>query len=151
MSRNRKLLKGRPRPRHAATSPARAPLTSPSQDNHIWAAGSIPEAVAAARTACGFSAKIEVECSNLEDALSAAAAGADIVMLDNYTPARLAVDAPQVKAAHPHVLVEASGGITMATVRGFMLENVDVISQGAFTQGYDCVDFSLKLRPPPGL
>ena len=48
------------------------------KDNHIWSAGSITEAVKLARRAAGFSQKIEVECQNLEEALEAATAGADV-------------------------------------------------------------------------
>jgi len=45
--------------------------------------------VARARTACGFSTKIEVECTSKQDAIEAAEAGADVIMLDNYSPADL--------------------------------------------------------------
>ncbi|KAJ8364866.1 hypothetical protein SKAU_G00136970 [Synaphobranchus kaupii] len=56
------------------------------KDNHVWASGSITQAVRDARSVCGFSSKIEVECRNDEEAIEAARAGADIIMLDNYTP-----------------------------------------------------------------
>jgi nicotinate-nucleotide pyrophosphorylase (carboxylating) len=99
-------------------------------DNHVWAAGSITNAVKAARKAGGFSIKIEVEARNLEEATEAvrgrrklligsdyilsicvvqAAAGADIVMFDNYTPEALAVDAKILKEKFPHVIAEGSG------------------------------------------
>jgi nicotinate-nucleotide pyrophosphorylase len=78
-------------------------------DNHVWSAGSIPDAVKAARSVGGFSIKIEVEARSLEEAREAAGAGSDIVMLDNYTPERLAVDAAALKAEFPHVIVEGSG------------------------------------------
>ena len=55
------------------------------KDNHIWSAGSITNAVNKARSAAGFSMKIEVECQSLNEGLEAAEAGADIVMLDNFT------------------------------------------------------------------
>ena len=55
------------------------------KDNHIWSAGSITNAVNKARSAAGFSIKIEVECQSLSEGLEAAEAGADIVMLDNFT------------------------------------------------------------------
>jgi nicotinate-nucleotide pyrophosphorylase (carboxylating) len=117
------------------------------KDNHIWACnGSIEAAVHKARSACGFSCKIEVECQSLEEALLAAKAGANIIMLDNYTqPSKLKDDAKLFKEQYPHVLVEASGGITMETLGEYMCEYVDVISLGMLTQGYDCVDYSLKI------
>ena len=67
-------------------------------------------------------------------------------MLDNYaTPALLIADAARLKAAHPHVLVEASGGITRATLPAYFDAAVDVVSMGSLTQGYSSVDFSLKV------
>ena len=116
------------------------------KDNHIWSCGGcIDAAVKKARGVSGFSQKIEVECQNLDEACIAAKAGADVIMLDNYTPDRLKVDAKAFKERFPHVTVEASGGITIETMSGYFCEQVDVISQGALTQGYDCLDFSLKI------
>ena len=66
-------------------------------------------------------------------------------MLDNFEPKQLKLDAAELKRRYPHVIVEASGGITMQTMSDYFDENVDVISQGKLTQGYDCMDFSLKI------
>jgi len=116
------------------------------KDNHIWSVGSITKAVLLARIACGFTQKIEVECQNLPDALEACQAGADIIMLDNYTPLSLKDDAKEIKKLFPHTLVEASGGITIENICEYVSEDVDVISSGSLTQGYECVDFSLKIQ-----
>jgi len=117
------------------------------KDNHIWSCGGdIKEAVGLARKAAGFSQKIEVECQNLEEAMEAAGAGADVVMLDNYSPEVLKSDAYKVKQSYPHVLVEASGGITVETMADYVCESVDVISRGDLTQGYSCIDYSLKIQ-----
>lgn len=121
------------------------------KDNHIWAAGSIAAAVKKARVAAGFSMKIEVECRDLEEAYEAAGAGADVIMLDNYTPEALAVDAAALKSRYPHVLVEASGGIKESTISGYFSPHVDVISLGTLTQGYSVVDFSLKVAKGAGV
>lgn len=118
------------------------------KDNHVQSAGSIRSAVQMARQAAGFSQKIEVECSCLEEAREAAGAGADIVMLDNFEPGQLKRDAKILKQEFPHVLIEASGGITVETMAEYLSEHVDIVSQGKLTQGYDCVDFSLKVNPP---
>jgi len=115
------------------------------KDNHIVAAGSIAKAVQCARKAAGFSQKIEVECQSLEEAVEAATAGADIVMLDNFEPERLKQDATTFKQQFPHVLVEASGGITIDTMHRYLCDAVDIVSQGKLTQGYQCIDFSLKI------
>lgn len=115
------------------------------KDNHIWSCGSIRNAVTLARKAAGFSQKIEVECQTLEEAIEAAEAGADIVMLDNFEPERLKKDAEIFKSKFPHVLVEASGGITTESMPDYLCPHVDILSQGKLTQGYACVDFSLKI------
>jgi len=117
------------------------------KDNHIWSCGgNITHAVKLARSAAGFSQKIEVECQNLEEAIEAAGAGADIVMLDNYSPEGLKADANQVKKSYPNVIVEASGGITVETMTDYVCDSVDVISRGDLTQGYGCIDYSLKIQ-----
>ncbi|KAJ2549344.1 nicotinate-nucleotide diphosphorylase (carboxylating) [Coemansia sp. RSA 1933] len=121
------------------------------KDNHIWATGSITSAVEKARSVAGFSTKIEVECQSEKEALEAIAAGADIVMLDNFTPASMVTAATSLKAhcvsSHKHVLIEASGGITEDNAVQYMAPTIDIISFGAMTQGVQHVDFSLKISP----
>merc|ERR1719453_1412226 len=68
------------------------------KDNHIWSSGSITASVAKARAAGGFSTKIEVECTSQQDAREAAAAGADVIMLDNYSGEQLQGVASALKA-----------------------------------------------------
>lgn len=119
------------------------------KDNHIVAAGSITAAVKCARLAAGFSQKIEVECQSLEEALEAAKAGADIVMLDNFEPSKLKDSAAAFKAQFSNVLVEASGGITIHTMKDYLCDSVDIVSQGSLTQGYGCIDYSLKIVETP--
>ena len=116
------------------------------KDNHIWSAGSITNAVHKARSAAGFSMKIEVECQSVTEALEAATAGADIVMLDNFTSETIHPAAAEIKSKYPNVLVEASGGIRQDTLHLYMSPHIDIISQGALTQGYPCIDFSLKVQ-----
>jgi len=118
------------------------------KDNHIWSTGSITESVKRARFACGFSTKIEVECTSQQDAEEAAEAGADVLMLDNYSGEQLREVAKGLKRKWPHVLIEASGGITLQTMPSFFSPHVDIISQGALTNGYDTLDFSLKVPKP---
>ncbi len=106
----------------------------------------------AAKSVAGFSSKVEVEARSLEEALEAAAAGADIVMLDNYpSPAALHADARALKARHPGVLVEASGGIRLDTMAAYFDASVDVLSSGSLTQGYATADFSLKVAKGKGV
>lgn len=71
-------------------------------------------------------------------------------MLDNYEPPALARDSAELKREFPHVLIEASGGIRETTLTAFCLPTVDVLSMGSLTQGYDCLDFSLKIASGEG-
>lgn len=115
------------------------------KDNHIWSIGSIEAAVKKARLACGFSTKIEVECRSFEEGLQASQAGADIVMFDNFQPNALNAAAAALKSNYPHVLIEASGGITVESIQSYFNPNVDVISMSSTIQGCPVVDFSLKI------
>ncbi|KAG1182361.1 hypothetical protein G6F35_015625 [Rhizopus arrhizus] len=92
------------------------------KDNHIWSSGSITKAVENARSVCGFALKIEVECQSEEEADEAIEAGADIIMLDNFTGEGLKVAAKNIKErwaakGKNHFLIESSGGITYETYR----------------------------------
>lgn len=98
-----------------------------------------------ARQAAGFPLKVEVECSSLKEALQAAEAGADLVMLDNFKPEELHPTAATLKAKFPNVSVEASGGVTLDNLPQFCGTNIDVISLGMLTQAAPALDFSLKL------
>jgi nicotinate-nucleotide pyrophosphorylase (carboxylating) len=115
------------------------------KDNHVWASGNITAAVRKARVIAGFSQKIEVEARSFEEAVEAAAAGADIVMLDNMTPDRLKIEARRLKLQFPRVVIEASGGIREESILAYLSPDVDVVSVGALTQGYGALDFSLKV------
>lgn len=115
------------------------------KDNHIDVAGSITKAVAAARRLCGFSTKIEVECRTLDDALEAAGAGADVIMLDNFTPERARQAVPVIRGKFSNVIVEMSGGITQATVGQYAIDGVDVVSIGKITHGPPSQDISMKI------
>jgi nicotinate-nucleotide pyrophosphorylase (carboxylating) len=120
------------------------------KDNHIWACGSITRAVHSAKSAGGFSIKVEVECQSLDEALEASEAGADVVMLDNFSPEGVREAARELKKRYGgRVLVEVSGGLTEVNVREFVAGtgDVDVVSSSALHQGVKHVDFSLKVVP----
>ena len=94
----------------------------------------------------GFSVKIEVECGSEADALEAIAAGADVVMLDNFEPDAIGQVAQRLKDSAPHVIVEGSGGISLDSVQSFMHPAVDVLSTSWIHQGAPHIDFSLKIN-----
>ncbi|THX28788.1 nicotinate-nucleotide pyrophosphorylase [Aureobasidium pullulans] len=122
------------------------------KDNHIWACdNNISTAVLAAKSAGGFAIKVEVECQSLDEANQAIDAGADVVMLDNFTPGDMKEAARKIKEKYGGgvrgPLVEVSGGLTEENVRDYVSDDVDVISSSSIHQGTKHVDFSLKIVP----
>ena len=116
------------------------------KDNHIWSVGGVKEAVDKARKVAGFSLKIDVECRSLEEAREAATAGADIVMLDNFSIDALKEAVPIIKDEYPHLILEASGGVRLETIKSYCIKGLDVVSLSTPTQGYSAVDFSFKVQ-----
>ncbi|KAJ3330154.1 hypothetical protein HDU76_006306 [Blyttiomyces sp. JEL0837] len=120
------------------------------KDNHIWATGSITAAVHKARQAGGFALKIEVECRSEAEADEAIAAGADIIMLDNFDGSGFVVAAGNLKkrwSGKKHFLIEGSGGLTEENVAAYFSSDVDILSFGSITQSVPHIDFSLKVTP----
>jgi nicotinate-nucleotide pyrophosphorylase (carboxylating) len=114
------------------------------KDNHIAAAGSLTKAIRLCRAAAPHGAKIEAEAKTLAEVKEAVRAGADIVLLDNMTPAQVRT---AVKAVAGRAQVEVSGGVTFATLRDYALPGVDIISIGALTHTVAAADLSLDLKP----
>ena len=110
------------------------------KDNHIVAAGGIAKAVAAAHAASGHMVKIEVEVDTLSQLDEALAAGVDAVLLDNMAPKTLAAAVAKVGG---RCLTEASGGVSLDTVRKIAESGVDLISVGALTHSAPVLDLGL--------
>lgn len=111
-------------------------------------AAAITTAVHAAKAAAGFALKVEVECQSEAEAEAAILAGADVVMLDNFTPADLKKAAASLKSrlgAGRAFLIEVSGGLTEENVGDYVCDEVDIVSTSAIHQGTKHVDFSLKV------
>lgn len=117
------------------------------KDNHIAIAGSIEKAVTKIREKASFSKKIEVEVAKIEDVLDAAKAGADIIMLDNFSPKQIekAVNLLKKAGFFGKILLEASGGITAENILSFASTKVDIVSLGELTHSTKALDVSLKL------
>lgn len=116
------------------------------KDNHLAIVGSVEEVVKRAKANASFTKKIEVEVTNLEDALKAAEAGADIVMLDNFTPKQAKEAGERLrKAGFTNVLIEVSGGITAENLLDYASAQVDVISMGGLTHSVKALDISLEI------
>ncbi|MCA0758353.1 carboxylating nicotinate-nucleotide diphosphorylase [Paenibacillus sp. N4] len=120
------------------------------KDNHIKGSGSIGAAVEAARSKIPHTMKIEVETESLEQVDEALASKADIIMLDNMAAAMMKEAVARIKSAAPHVIVEASGGVTLETVRVIAACGVDVISVGGLTYSFHALDISLDLNEKKG-
>jgi nicotinate-nucleotide pyrophosphorylase (carboxylating) len=112
------------------------------KDNHVIAAGSVRAAVERARRHAPHSLRIEVEVTRLDQIEEALAAGAEVVLLDNMDPSRVAAAVQQISG---RALVEVSGGVNLDTVRAFAEAGPDRISIGALTHSARAVDLSLEL------
>jgi nicotinate-nucleotide pyrophosphorylase (carboxylating) len=110
------------------------------KDNHIQAAGGITPAVARLRAGLGHMVKIEVEVDRLDQLEEALVAGADVVLLDNMAPDDLR---RAVTLTARHAVLEASGNVTLDTVRAIAETGVDYISSGAITHSAANLDIGL--------
>ncbi|MSR45718.1 MAG: carboxylating nicotinate-nucleotide diphosphorylase [Planctomycetes bacterium] len=125
------------------------------KSNHLafmrpWPHGQRPleAAIAAAREQAPAGMKLQVEVFDADEAVRAAAAGADLVLLDNLSPVAVAEAVGKVRARFPRerVLLEASGGIDLSNVRAFALAGVERISIGAITHSAPALDLSLQFE-----
>jgi len=117
------------------------------KDNHIATAGSVESAVKRAKQNASFSKKIEVEVTSVTDALAAAEAGADIIMLDNFSPKQIreAIKALKKAGFFGKVLLEISGGITVENLLEYASTQVNIISLGELTHSVKALDISLEI------
>ena len=109
------------------------------KDNHLRVAGPIG---AAAELAQATGAEVEVECDTLEQVEEALAAGADVILLDNMTPALLT---QAVALTGGRAKLEASGGVTLENVRAIADTAVDFVSIGALTHSAQALDVSMEV------
>jgi nicotinate-nucleotide pyrophosphorylase (carboxylating) len=116
------------------------------KDNHIALAGGVKEAVRMAKQKIGHLHKIEVEITNWAQLREAVLAGADIIMIDNQTPDEAAKLVEMSRNMNPSVLIEASGGMNLDTVRSYAEAGVDLISVGKLTHSARAVDISFKIQ-----
>ncbi len=117
------------------------------KNNHITAVGGVHEAVSTAKDAVSFSKKISCEARTLQETEEAISAGADIVLLDNFSPKDIGglIEVLKSKGVRGNVILEASGGINEDNVREYARNEIDVISSGSLTHSYDSVDFNMRL------
>lgn len=114
------------------------------KDNHIAIAGSVAMAVERARAETPLLTKIEVECDTLAQVKEAVAASADIILLDNMSLEELREGVAMARASH--IATEASGNVSLDTVRAIAETGVDYISVGKLTHSAPAVDIGLDAR-----
>jgi nicotinate-nucleotide pyrophosphorylase (carboxylating) len=112
------------------------------KDNHIVAAGGIAAAVLAAQAGAPHGIKVEIECTTIGEVTEALNAGAEIILLDNMTIDELTRAVQRIAG---RALVEASGGVTLGSVRAIAETGVDLISIGALTHSVPAADIHMSL------
>jgi len=117
------------------------------KDNHIKIAGNLKKAVEVAKSNISFSQRIEVEITEVEDVITAAKAGVDIIMFDNFSVKKIekAIRLLKKMNLREKVLLEASGGITKENFLQYALTGVDIISLGEITHSAKALDISLEI------
>lgn len=115
------------------------------KDNHIATAGGIRAAVAQVRQTIPYTLSIEVETSDLAQVNAALACGVDIIMLDNMIPALMTEAVQAIRRANPRIKIEASGNVTLETLRPIAETGVDFISSSAPITRAPWLDLSMRM------
>lgn len=116
------------------------------KDNHIVAAGGIGAAIARVRSQIPYPLTVEVETETLKDVEEALEHGADIIMLDNMTVERMSEAIALIRLYNDRISIEASGNITLETIRAVGETGVDYISTSAPITRSTWLDLSMKIR-----
>jgi nicotinate-nucleotide pyrophosphorylase (carboxylating) len=122
------------------------------KDNHITIIGDVSKAVKKAKEIASFSKKIEIEVSSVDQALEATTAGADVIMLDNFSPRKIreAIALLKKKRLRDRVMIEASGGINEQSILEYAASGVDIVSLGEITDSMKALDMSLEVTRVKG-
>jgi nicotinate-nucleotide pyrophosphorylase (carboxylating) len=117
------------------------------KDNHMRLFKSVSEALKVAKKETSFAHKIEVEVTNLKDAIAAASNGADIILIDNMAISEIKKTVAELgrKGLRDKVLLEASGGVTLENVKDYAATGIDIISIGRLTHSAPALDVSLEI------
>lgn len=115
------------------------------KDNHIKAAGGISQAIARIRGTIPYPLTIEVETTNLEEVEAALVHGADIIMLDNMSLQEIDRAVTLIRQSNDRAKIEASGNITLKTIRAVAETGVDYISSSAPITRSTWLDLSMRL------
>ena len=118
------------------------------KDNHLAVTTSIQSAITNARLRAGKNMMIECEVSNKKSSVEAIKSGADIIMLDNFTPemAQKTISYLRKSGLREKVLIEISGGVNISNIKDYALALPDMISIGSLTHSSNSIDFSMNME-----
>ena len=116
------------------------------KDTHLKTIENLQHYIEKARKVIPFTAKIEVEAETFSMAKLAFEANADIVMCDNMTPDEVREVVAYRDVNHPHILLEASGNISLETIESYAKTGVDAISSGSLIHQANWIDLSMKMQ-----
>jgi nicotinate-nucleotide pyrophosphorylase (carboxylating) len=114
------------------------------KDTHLRTIDNLPAFIKKARKRISWVTKIEIECETFEDVRNAMSAGGDIIMCDNMSPELIKEVVEFRNSDYPHVLLEASGNISLETIEMYAQTGVDAISSGSIIHQATWLDFSMK-------
>jgi nicotinate-nucleotide pyrophosphorylase (carboxylating) len=115
------------------------------KDNHLEVSESIGRTVQAAKDKVGAGVKIECEVKNTEEAIRAANAGVDVIMLDNFSPSEAESAVRAIRELGTPVEIELSGGINLGNVIDYVKAKPNIISIGYLTHSSAAIDYSLAI------
>jgi nicotinate-nucleotide pyrophosphorylase (carboxylating) len=117
------------------------------KDNHLSVVESIERSVQMAKSNVGSAVKIECEVKTAEEAICAAKSGANVIMLDNFTPSEAAKGVRAIRGLNiPNdVEIEVSGGINLSNIKEYVKAQPNIISVGYLTHSPKAIDYSLEI------
>jgi len=116
------------------------------KDTHLQTIDDLDTFMQEVRQKIPFTSKVEIECESLEMVKKAMKAGADIVMCDNMTLEQTKEVVAYRNAHYPHILLEASGNVTLETIEAIATTGVDAISSGSVIHQANWIDLSMKVE-----
>ena len=115
------------------------------KDTHLKTIDNLDEFMKEVRAKIPFTSKVEIECEDLEGVKKAMSAGADIVMCDNMSIEQIKEVVEYRNKNYPHILLEASGNVTLDTIEDIAKTGVDAISTGSTIHQANWIDLSMKI------
>jgi len=116
------------------------------KDTHLKTIDNLKTFMQEVRQKIPFTSKVEIECENLAMVKEAMEAGADIVMCDNMSNDAIKEVVAFREAHYPHILLEASGNVSLATIEAIAKTGVDAISSGSLIHQANWIDLSMKVE-----